>query len=303
MAPDKVVDCLIVGAGPAGLTAAIYLGRYHRSAILADGGPSRAALIPETHNHPAFRGISGEALLARMGKQAELYGVQKYRGIVSSLAKRENSFVALLNGEELLASRVLLCTGIKDIEPDLPGLEPAVRQSVVRYCPICDGYESADLKVAVYGPSRMALKKALFLRTYSADVTIVPSETVAKSMDLEQSNSAGIRVAQAIPARFSRTEKGIRILLSDGAELDFDVLYPALGADVRSNLAKDLGAECDAEGHLRVDSTQATSIPGLFAAGDVVSDLHQLCVAEAHAAVAATAIHNSLPHRFQVPSL
>ena len=94
-------------------------------------------------------------------------------------------------------------------------------------------------------------------------------------------------------------EGGIGVLLANGKRCDVDVLYPALGCDVRSDLATRLGARADDIGCLVVDQKQKTGIPGLLAAGDVVSDLHQLSVAVGHAAVAATAIHNSLPYNFR----
>jgi thioredoxin reductase (NADPH) len=294
-----IYDCLIVGAGPAGLTAATYLGRYRRSVALFDAGPSRAALIPETHNHPAFSGISGEALLARLRSQTEEYGASIFPDAVVGLQKGDGCFTGRTSGEEFRARRVLLCSGIRDVPPEVPGLDPAVRHSVVRYCPICDGYEASDLRIAVYGPLDQALGKALFLRTYSRDVTVVPNVEVAGGDDLERLSAAAVTVARSPAVEFAAARNGIKVVLRDGTQLAFDVLYPALGAEVRSRLAQELGAECDDKGQLVVGARQETSIPGIYAAGDVVSDLHQLCVAEGHAAVAATAIHNSLPPAYR----
>jgi thioredoxin reductase (NADPH) len=294
-----IYDCLIVGAGPAGLTAATYLGRYRRSVALFDAGPSRAALIPETHNHPAFSGISGEALLARLRSQTEKYGARIYPDAIVGLEKGDGCFKARTSSEDFRARRVLLCSGIRDVPPEVPGLDPAVRHSVVRYCPICDGYEATDLRIAVYGPPHQALKKALFLRTYSRDVTVVPDAEEAGGEDLKQLTAASVTVARSPAAEFAPSRNSIKVGLRNGTQLDFDVLYPALGAEVRSQLAQKLGAKCDDKGQLIVGAKQETSIPGIYAAGDVVSDLHQLCVAEGHAAVAATAIHNSLPPAYR----
>lgn len=291
-------DCLIVGAGPAGLTAATYLKRYLRSVAVLDAGSSRAALIPETHNHPAFLGISGAALLARMREQLQSYKVEVTSGTVNRLVKHEQHFLAETSDLTLSARRVLLCTGIKDVEPQLPGLEPAVQQRVVRYCPICDGFEAIGRRIAVYGPLSHALPKCLFLRTYSQDITLVRLAQ-KDSTELERTDLADIAITSAPATNFSRTEKGIRVTLADGIILDFDVLYPALGAHAQSQLASELGASCTDDNLLKVDDKQQTSISGLYAAGDIVSDLHQLCVAEGHAAVAATAIHNTLPPNFR----
>jgi thioredoxin reductase (NADPH) len=294
-----ICDCLIIGGGPAGLTAATYLARYRRSVLVVDAGDSRAALIPETHNHPAFSEISGAALLERMRKQAQRYGAQINPGTITGLDAQGDEFVATTDSTEYRARRVLLATGIKDIGPDLPGLKPAVKESVVRYCPVCDGYEAADLRIAVYGAPPDAIKKAEFLRTYSRTITVLPNPESSKSREPAPPVPPGVTIAPAPAVEFVRNGGGITALLQDKTRLDFDVLYPALGCDVRSDLARRLGARHTDIGLLHVSDKQETSVPGLYAAGDVVSDLHQLCVGEGHAAVAATAIHNSLPPNFR----
>jgi thioredoxin reductase (NADPH) len=162
---------------------------------------------------------------------------------------------------------------------------------------VCDGFEATDLKIAVYGKLDDAFAKALFLRTYSRDVTILPIEE--ERTRLEDVTSAGIAVAQSAPAHFRKTKEGITVKLRNGKWLVFNVLYPALGCEVHSSLAKRLGASCTEVGCVEVDAKQVTSVIGLYAAGDVVSDLHQLSVAEGHGAIAATAIHNSLPRTFR----
>jgi thioredoxin reductase (NADPH) len=101
------------------------------------------------------------------------------------------------------------------------------------------------------------------------------------------------------PVRVVRSGEKVSVIVADGGRHDLDVLYPALGCNVRSELATQLGALCSDEGNLQVDGHQQTTVPGLYAAGDVVTDLHQLSVATGHAAVAATAIHNKLPRNFR----
>src|SRR3954451_7612394 len=161
-------DCLVVGGGPAGLTAAIYLARYLRRVLVVDAGQSRARFIPSSHNHPGFAaGISGPDLLARLRDQAERYGVACKRGKVERLERRGSAFVAAVAGEQIVAGRVLLATGLTDVSPRLPDLEEAVALALVRYCPICDGFEAVDKRIAVVGAPATALRKAEFLRTYS----------------------------------------------------------------------------------------------------------------------------------------
>lgn len=283
-------DCIIVGGGPAGLTAATYLARYRRKVVVFDTGDSRAAQIPESHNHPGFTGIAGPDLLKRLRKQAQTYDVAFREKRVESLRKASGGFVATTADGEIEAPRVLIATGLTDKTVKLPGLEDAVARALVRYCPICDGYEATDKHIAVYGPIDSALGKAKFLRTYSDSVTVLPMPG-----DKPGQAGDGIDIAPSPPKSFRQTKTGMEITLANGETCEFDVLYPVLGCDVHSDLARALGARCNETGLIEVNDRQQSSVEGLYAAGDVVSDLHQLSVAEGHAAIAATCIHNSLP--------
>jgi thioredoxin reductase (NADPH) len=162
---------------------------------------------------------------------------------------------------------------------------------------VCDGFEATDKKLAVYGDMQDAMRKALFLRTYTRCLTILPTSPSKESCG--DAADAGIAIAPSPPERFWQTAAGVGAQLSSGERLEFDTIYPALGCTVHSDLATSLGADCNSAGLLRVDENQQTSVDGLYAAGDVVSDLHQLSVAEGHAAIAATAIHNGLPRNFR----
>ncbi len=297
-----LVDCLIVGGGPAGLTAAVYLARYRRRVIVVDDGKSRAALIPESHNYPGYAGISGPDLLALLQRQAEEYGAMLVHAHVDDIARAPNGeLTAHIEGREVLAQSVLLATGIVDRDPPLPGVREAVKTGALRYCPICDGYEATDQRIGVLGPFANAAPKALFLRTYSADVSVLLTEAPDRPDEalVAELAEAGIAVSRAALVDMVQHETKFIAVLPDGHRETFDAVYPALGADVRSDLALKLGAQCNKAGCLTVDEHQRTKLPGLLAAGDVVSDLHQLSVAVGHAAIASTAIHNSLPRNFR----
>ena len=296
--PDDL-DCLIIGGGPAGLTAATYLARFRRNALLVDDEQSRARLIPETHNYPGFLGISGVDLLATLREQAESNGARLQQGRVEGLRKDDGFFVARLGSDEIRAKRLLLATGIVDESPDLPGLKDAIYRGALRFCPICDGYEASDKRIGVLGPMRTAGPKAKFLRTYSRDVLVLPMDDPAKSSDETQAlQHDGIIVEERV-VDVDRGGDKVVVVFGNGRRLPVDVLYPALGCEVRSHLATELGARSNDIGNLHVDDRQRTSVEGLYAAGDVVTDLHQISVATGHAAVAATAIHNSLPPNFR----
>src|SRR5215212_21304 len=296
MADEKHCDCLIIGGGPAGLTAAIYLARYRRNVLVVDDGHSRAELIPASHNYPGFTGgISGSDLLRALRDQAERYGAVLQHGRVNDLQTADHGFVATSGGAQFSASKVLLATGIVDESPELTGLRGAIYDGALRFCPICDAYEMMDQRIGVLGRAETVCKKSLFLRTYSRRVTLLATNE-PKRIPEELSKElleAGITVAPAPVIDVERKGELIEALLRDGTRREFDVIYPVMGCEVRSDLATKLGARANETGCVHVDDGQNTSVAGLYAAGDVVSDLHQISVALGHAAIAATKIHNS----------
>ncbi|SEP78896.1 thioredoxin reductase (NADPH) [Faunimonas pinastri] len=298
MIKSRDVDCLIVGGGPAGLTAATYLARYRRELLVVDRGDSRASWIPLSHNCPGFpEGISGNDLLKRLREQAGRYGVAVEHGEISGLKKTEDGrFLAHVDSGEVRARKVLLATGIVDREPDIDNIKRVVRDGHVRICPICDGYEAIDKSIAVLGPIATAAKKALFLRTFTSAITVLP---LGPDLTLDDDMSgrldeAGIRVLSSPVADLAVDGEEVAALLENGERCEIEILYPAMGAEVNSGLAASLGAEVNKEGCIVTDAHQQTSLPGLYAAGDVVNELNQLSVAFGHAAVAATHMHNTL---------
>jgi thioredoxin reductase (NADPH) len=295
------IDCLIVGGGPAGLTAAIYLARYRRKALVVDSRESRAALIAETRNYPGFPGgIAGPKLLRALTQQAETYGIPIYHDRVGTLCRDNGEFVAGWSGTEVRAKRVVLATGLVDNSPSIPGLKQAIDDRLVRYCPICDGFEASDLRICVLGSAEDACGKAIFLRTYSKSVTLLTLDGKVGSEDTCRNLSvAGVSFAAAPVTTTERIADGVSITLGDGTRQTFDVIYPVLGCTVRSELGTSLGARHNDVGCLEVNAHQQTTVEGLYAIGDVVSDLNQISVGTGHAAVAATHVHNSLPHNLR----
>jgi thioredoxin reductase (NADPH) len=294
------LDCLVIGGGPAGLTAAIYLARYRRSFEVVDSGASRAGWIPLSHNHAGYPdGIAGTDLLTRMRRQAERYGATVTKDEVLTLRRTRNAgFVAELPDREVRAKTILLATGVVDREPDLPNLYNAVQRGLIRHCPICDGYEVMDHKVAVLGHGKMCFGEALFLRDYTSDLTFL---TLGRPMSLEPDQESRLRDAGVAIAETPVIQVAVigdritELVLADGRRLAFDTIYSALGTEPRNALARQIGAELDGEdGRLVVDAHQQTTVDGLYAAGDIVAGLNQISVAMGQAAVAAAAIHNRL---------
>jgi thioredoxin reductase (NADPH) len=298
---DECLDCVIVGGGPAGLTAALYLARFNRSFLLVDGEASRAQWIPASHNIPVFaNGVAGPEILALQRAHLARYGIGPSPGNVTRLATSEGGLVVemkLANEERKLVAtrRVLLATGSVDIEPDLPGLPNAVQRGLVRFCPICDGFEAAGKRIAVLGYGSSGIGEAIFIaRTYSRQVTLL---TLGQAMKVDPTDERklrehNIRVINEPVEALCQDGDRIASFRLGGGEESFDVLYSALGLKHRTELALELGARHDGQGALLVDEHNRTSVPGLYAAGGAVRGLDQIVVAMGQAAVAATNIHN-----------
>jgi thioredoxin reductase len=155
-----VVDSLIVGGGPAGLTAATYLGRFRRSVVIVDDGDSRLKRIPLSRNIPGFpEGVSGRDMHARLMQQAGRYGARLLSGRVAAIAHEDGLFCAETPAGLLRAKTVLLATGVAVADPEIDGLDDAVRLGLIRYCPICDGFEAGGRRIAVLGARRIQSKK------------------------------------------------------------------------------------------------------------------------------------------------
>jgi len=292
-----MLDCLIVGAGPAGLTAAVYLARFRRDVLLADAGASRARWIPVSRNTPGFpSGIHGETLLGEMREQAARFGVEPRRCKVKKLEREGDHFIATIGKERVAARKVVLATGVVDGLPPIDGVEAAIQAGVVRLCAICDGLETDGMRVGVYGPPESAASHARFMRTFCADVTAIATRGTFAPDTAGELESLGIGRIDDVEALVWDGGKTVCVRRRDGDEAGFTAFYPVLGAVAQSQLALDLGAEASECGDLVVDAHQRTSVPGLYAIGDVVSALNQISVGVGHAAIAATDIHNALPH-------
>lgn len=300
MTEPELLDCLVIGGGAAGLTAAVYLGRYRRRALVLDAGGTRLQWIPRTRNLAGFPdGIEGPELLRRMQQHADRYGVPTVRTEVRSLQRDgAGHFVAASADGSWRARFVLLATGARDVEPEIDGIQAAIKAGQVRYCPVCDGFETQGQRVAVLGRAGHGLRESLFISGFGNEVTwlAMATQQEVETGELAQLREAGVRIAESPPHRIECgvDDCGVRVELQDGTVLEFDTLYPALGLHHACDLATALGARSRHDGQLEVDAHQQTTIDGLYAAGDVAMDLNQISVAAGHAAIAATAIHNRL---------
>lgn len=295
------IDSLIIGGGPAGLTAAIYCARFLLGTLVVDAGGGRASRIPRTHNHAGYPGgIPGPDLLDRFRRQAIENGAKIEGGRVTRLTAIESGFEAVTDDRTYRARAVLLATGITDRRPAMHDdlHDAALAAGLIRYCPICDGFEVLDRDVAIIGTGEHGGREATFLRSYSATVTFIAPDGPHDLSDATRSEltSSGIQLIDG-PARDFAID-GARLQVSTGLGMRaFEAIYPALGAEIHSDLAVALGAEARDGGCLIVDDHARTSIPGLYAAGDVVLGLDQISGAMGQGALAATTIRNDLADR------
>ena len=296
---DKRLDCLVIGGGPAGLTAAIYLSRYHLDIVVVDGGKSRAATIPCTHNHAGYpEGIAGAELVQRMREQAQRYGARIESGQVTRLDLLDDgSFSAEWGSGPVKARTVLLATGVTNRRPPMDEAlhDDALARGLIRYCPICDGYEVTDKKVGVIGSGTGGVNEAVFLRGYTADVTLIaPDKALAVSeADRKRLEDAGIVTIDGPAEAVAIADNCITVDTAEG-HFTFDSVYPALGSDVHNQLAEQVGAKLSSDACVVVDSHQRTSVPALYAAGDLVLGLDQISNAMGQGGVASTTIRNDL---------
>jgi thioredoxin reductase (NADPH) len=300
-----VLDTLIIGGGPGGLTAGIYLRRFMRTIALVDKGRSRARLIPVSHNYPGFpEGVPGYTLLDNLQDQFSRYGGEVLAGEIIDLRIDDGTFVATYRGDEddatteIRALTVLLASGVADAGLPIEHWREAVASGAVRLCPVCDGFDVVDKHIGVVTSPTNPVGHALFMRSFSANVTLFDRgpECMLSDTDKTRLEAAGVRYVESPVLGVGLTERMTPVMhTADGKDYDCDVLYPMLGETARSDLAANLGAETADCAELVVDSHQRTTVPGLFAVGDVVRGLNQLAVAAGQAAIAATTIHNMLP--------
>lgn len=291
-----MLDCVVVGAGPAGTMAALYLQRFCRDIVLVDAGCSRMRYIDSSRNCPGFpHGIGGKQLLERLRQQADSHRVRIVHDRVLRLSHVEGGFCVQSENQSWFTRCVIVATGVVDRLPPWPRIEEAVLQGVVRLCAVCDAYEAEDKRIAVFGRAQDGVGHAAFLRTYSTRVALVlPSEAMLAPDDRMQAQALGIEILRAPAERCALLDGRFQVDSGEGEPHVFDRVYVSLGTAAQTAMLDGLGVLMVAEGEVRVDAKCETSVAGIYCIGDAVSALNQIGVAFGHAAVAATAIHQRL---------
>lgn len=294
---DPLWQVVIVGAGPAGLSAAVYLARAQRRVLLVDGGHSMALWEPEVQNYLGFpEGIAGGELLARGRAQAEKYGAARVSDSIRAISGSRGGF--LLQGERAAyrAQRVLLATGIFHVPPAVPGLRECIGRSLF-FCKDCDGVRVAGHAIAIVGANEDAAEYALGMLSYSPRVLIATDGEAPRWSERHAAWLAHheIPVHRERLARVEHVDRRLMALhLAGGRRLAVEYVFSTLGERYHTALALALGAAHDEEGQLVVDARLETSVPGLFAAGCVTPANCQMIIAAGQGATAAQAISRDL---------
>jgi thioredoxin reductase len=293
-----VYDVAIVGGGPAGLSAAVWSARYLHRTVLIDSGDPRNW---ETRGVNGFLGlpkITPAELRGRGREECRAYGVTLLDTTVLTVEQGDDGtfVVALTGGEHVTARRVLLAYGLRDVWPDIPGLA-RVYGSNAHVCPDCDGYEARGKKVVVIGTGRRAAGMALNLTTWTDKIIIC---TNGKPPELDGEYCAKLD-ALNIPVLTDRVRRvcyvgtAISCLeLANGMQLDAQKVFFSLAQYPSDDLAAQLHCDRDEGGHILVDEHLHTSVPDVYAAGDLIPGAQLAIAAAADGAIAALAIHKSL---------
>ncbi|MFL5464472.1 MAG: NAD(P)/FAD-dependent oxidoreductase [Gemmatimonadaceae bacterium] len=297
MPPNKY-DVAIVGGGPAGLCAALWLARYLHKVVVIDSGDPRNWETRGINGYLGHQGIRSPELRAIGHAEGAKYGVEFVSGVVDTAVNETGELfaVCLRDGKVIEAQRLLLAIGIKDVWPPIPGLDKCYGETV-HVCPDCDGYETRDKKTVVVGKGRKAVGMALAITTWTRQIVICtngePPEMDEKLLD--QLKVLNIPVLDApIKCALSREGEIAGIELEGGMSLDCERLYFAIGQYPADDLGAQLGCKRDPQGRLVIDQHNHTSVTNVFAAGDIAPGPQLAIAAAASGAVAAVAIHASL---------
>ncbi|MFL6585524.1 MAG: NAD(P)/FAD-dependent oxidoreductase [Luteimonas sp.] len=293
-------DVVIVGAGPAGLSAALYAARFRRTTLVLHDGTARALRAPMAHNVPGYEhGIPGAELIERMHRHASRYGARIEQTGVRRVAREDACFVlTCADGRRIESRTVVLATGVHLGNVPLEGeaRQRAIDANALRYCPICDGFEQSGRRVAVYTDREAGVAEALFFQQFTPRILVALAPgTVVSPLCARTIEHAGIQQIANAHVTFDAERPGVTIRSGrDGSAQHVDVLYPSLGSQARSDLAVALGLPVDEAGCVDAQAPSGTAIPGLYCAGDVVAGLDQITIALGHGAQAATSAHNWL---------
>jgi len=299
-------DVAVVGGGPAGLCAALWLARYLHKVVVVDSGDPRNWETRGINGYLGHQGIRSPELRKLGRAECEKFGVEFVDGIVDRAINEAGELfeVRLHDGATIESRRILLAIGIKDVWPDIPGLDRCYGETI-HVCPDCDGYETRGRKTVVVGKGRKAVGSALALTTWTRQIVICTNGEKAEMSQplLDKLKALNIPVLEPpIKCVVSKSSEISGIDLEGGMSLDCERLYFAIGQYPADDLGAQLGCKRDDLGRLVIDDRNHTSIKHVYAAGDIAPGPQLAIGAAASGAVAAMAIHASLvPETSKLP--
>ncbi|TRZ36626.1 NAD(P)/FAD-dependent oxidoreductase [Niallia circulans] len=294
----KILDCVIIGGGIAGLQAAIQLGRYKHHVLVIDSEVGRSILCKSYHNILGYPdGISGTELRQKGKQQAESLGVEFLSTTATNVENEDGYFMIATEAGKYKAKRLLLATGIIDNIPPFAELYPCLGISVY-LCPDCDGYEVKNKRTIVIGNGKVGANMALTLTYWTKELIYVNHG--GEAIDEELQKKLAEQNIPVIDKKINKVEadgsslKGFT--LDDGEFLEGEHGFIAFGGNiVKSELAKQLGVEILENNHIPVNGrTKMTSVENVWAAGDIVAHSEQVTIAMGDGSQAAIWIHKSL---------
>ena len=291
-----MLDVIIVGGGPAGLSAALVLGRAGRSTLVLDAGEPRNAVSRHAHTYLTRDGIPPAELLELARAELERYPSVEVRltEALSASAEPIGFELTLPNGGAESCRKLLLATGVVDELPDIPGLRQLWGTSVF-HCPYCDGWELRGRALAVYDRGAEAMNFVPVVIGWSEDLVLCtdgPSGLSDRARDDLERN--GVRIVETPIMRLDGGGRLERIVFSDGSAIARDALFVHTSPRGRSDLADQLGCGLTDHGLVEVTPERETTVPGVYAAGDAASKFHQIVVAAASGTEAAIMINRAL---------
>jgi thioredoxin reductase len=289
-------DAVIIGGGPAGLSAALVLGRCVRRVVVCDSGRYRNERSPALHCFMSRDGIAPSSLMEETRRQLERYDtVSTLATEVTSVDGRGGQFAVVTDdGHELQARTVLVATGVVDEPPKVEGIDELFGRSV-HVCPYCDGWEHRNAPVAVYGQGEKAVRFAILLRQWTDDLVLCTNGNRLSADHCGLLHKAGIGVREEAIARLEGKDGCLQAVSFVGGEtLARTALFFTTGQHPRSPLLEKLGCRFDEEGGVACDADGRTSVPGVLVAGDVSRDVQLAIIAAAEGARAALAINRRL---------
>jgi thioredoxin reductase len=291
-------DVVVVGAGPAGLSAALILGRCCRRVLICDRGTPRSWASHAIHGFVSQDGLPPEEFRLRARSELARYAgvVVCDQAVVSARRVAESVFsVVLDSGEEVRTRKLLLATGVMDELPPIPGVEEYFGKSVFP-CPYCDGWELRNAPIAAFGRGKRGFELARSLLAWTPDVALCTNGAPGLSRSDLRSLAANRIAIESAPVSHLEGRDGqlARIAFADGRSIARAALFFNLPCHPQSELARALGCQFTATGAIRCGQYEATSVPGVFVAGNILKDVQLSIVAAAEGARAAFGINRAL---------